>query len=93
MIRSLARIRSTAALALAVAAVAAPAAIADTPVGQDQLSIDSTAVQHETAPAVKPVSSDDGVDWLEVGGLTGVLLLAGGTMAGVHVRRRAVPTA
>jgi hypothetical protein len=37
--RRILRIRRTVALALAVTAVAAPAAVADTPVGSDQLSI------------------------------------------------------
>jgi hypothetical protein len=49
--RSLSRIRASAALALALAAVAAPTALADTPVGSDQLSIQAAAVDRVTPDA------------------------------------------
>jgi hypothetical protein len=69
--RRILRIRRSVALALAVTAVAAPAAVADTPVGSDQLSIHArhggAAVDHVTpdardagrpAPAIDLVSPD-----------------------------------
>ena len=56
--RRILHLRRAATLALAVTAVAAPAAVADTPVGPDQLSITSHSPRQVVVDRVSPDARD-----------------------------------
>jgi hypothetical protein len=58
--RRILHLRRAATLALAVTAVAAPAAVADTPVGQDQLSITSHSPRQVVVDRASPDARDAG---------------------------------
>jgi hypothetical protein len=89
------RIRATLALALVLAAVAAPTAFADTPVGEDQLSIRCPyfeAPASSATPVVPVAVPPDHSAWVDAAGLAGVVVLSGGMLIAMAVRRRAPAT-
>jgi hypothetical protein len=78
--RRLSRIRAIAALALAVAALAVPAAVAQTPDQRD-------------APARRPalpVASPGNAGWVDASIIVAMMLFAGTTMVGVRVQQRSL---